>query len=86
MHLGKVMWAEVITAGSSSSVGEKIWQNCADEEEEEEERGSGQETDLPNLALQLFDCVKFALPAVLRGHLVLTTTSDVATQLNLRRD
>ena len=57
-----------------------------EEEEKEEEREDGQETDLSNLALQLFDCVKFPLPAVLRGHLVLPASSDIATQLHLRKD
>ena len=56
------------------------------QEEEEEEREDGQETDLSNLALQLFDCVKFPLPAVLRSHLVLPASSDIATQLHLRKD
>ena len=56
------------------------------QEEDEEEREDGQETDLSNLALQLFDGVKFPLPAVLCGHLVLSTSPDIATQLHLRRD
>ena len=56
------------------------------QEEEEEEREDGQETDLSNLALQLFDCVKFPLPAVLGGHLILPASSDIATQLHLRKD
>ena len=38
---------------------------------------------LSNLALQFFDCVELALPAVLSGHFVLPTASDVAAELHL---
>ena len=67
--------------GQPASLGEKIWQNGA---ESERERG-GFQTHLSDLTLQLFDCVKLAFPAVLCGHLVLTTSPDIATQLHLGR-
>ena len=38
---------------------------------------------LSNLALQFFDCVELTLPAVLSGHFVLPTASDVAAKLHL---
>ena len=46
----------------------------------------GRETHLSDLTLQLFDCVELALPAVLCGHLVLSTSPDIAAQFHLQRD
>ena len=43
----------------------------------------GQAAHLSNLALQFFDCVELPLPAVLSGHFVLPTASDVAAKLHL---